>query len=142
MTVAAIDFGRRWIGLAITDAGGRGAFPIATIERHSLVRDLEMIRARLAEFEVARVIVGLPLNMDGTAGSQAYAAENFAQRLRVATGLAVELFDERLTSFEAQDRLRAMPRMRAMPHRGRDKHTIDAVAASVILESWLARSSK
>jgi putative holliday junction resolvase len=136
MAVAAIDFGRRWIGLAITDASGRGAFPIATIERRSTVRDLETIRARLAEFEVARVIVGLPLNMDGTAGPQARAAENFAERLRLATGLAVELFDERLTSFEAEDRLRALP------HRGRDKHAIDAVAASVILESWLARSGK
>ena len=134
MAVAAIDFGRRWLGLAITDASGRGAFPLATIERHSIVRDLETIRARLAEFEVVRVIVGLPLNMDGTAGPMAHAAENFAERLRIATGLAVELFDERLTSFEAEDRLRVMP------HRGRDKRAIDAVAASVILESWLARS--
>lgn len=70
--------------------------------------------------------------MDGTAGPAARAATAFADRLRLACGLPVDLFDERLTSFEAEQRLRELSGRRA-----RDKATIDAVAASIILEGWL-----
>lgn len=109
-----------------------GAYPVSTIERRSLARDLEAIRALLAEHEVSRVVVGLPLNMDGTAGPQARAAEEFARQLHDVSGIEVELFDERLTSFEAQERLKALPR------RGkRRQRPIDAIAACVILEGWL-----
>jgi putative Holliday junction resolvase len=132
MSIAAIDFGRRWLGLAVAvPAAALGARPVGAIERKSLRRDLEVLRARMLELEVTHVIVGLPLNMDGSAGPAAAAASAFAVRLREATGLKVELFDERLSSFEAEQRMRALP---GAKRRG---HSIDAVAASVILESWL-----
>ena len=132
MSIAAIDFGRRWLGLAVADpAAALGPRPVGVIERKSLRHDLEVLRARMLELEVTHVVVGLPLNMDGSAGPSAAAASSFADRLREATGLRVELFDERLSSFEAEQR------MRAMPGASRRKHSIDAVAASVILESWL-----
>ena len=140
MAIAAIDFGRRWIGIAVTDGTALGVYPVETIERRSLKHDLELICARLAALEVTRVIVGLPLNMDGTAGPQAHAAEAFARQLHEASGLAVELFDERLTSFEAAERMKAIPARLKRRH----PHASDAVAACVILESWLqshARSS-
>ena len=136
MAIAALDLGKRRIGIAIADNEGLAVLPIGALERRSAVHDLELIRARFVEFEVTQVIVGLPLNMDGTAGPPARAAEAFADRLRASTGLPVELFDERLTSFEAEERLRDLSGKRA-----RDKGTIDAVAASIILESWLSHRS-
>src|ERR1700681_2279494 len=102
MAIAALDLGKRRIGIAIADDDGLAVNPIGTIERRSVVRDLESIRARLVEFEVDHAVVGLPPNMDGSAGPAARAATAFADRLREATGLAVDLFDERLTSFEAE----------------------------------------
>ena len=134
MAIAALDLGKRRIGIAIADNDGLAVHPIGALERRSLVRDLESIGARLVEFEVSQVIVGLPLNMDGSAGPAARAAETFAARLHEACGLPVDLFDERLTSFEAEERLRELPGKRT-----RDKGRIDAVAAGVILESWLRR---
>jgi putative pre-16S rRNA nuclease len=131
MVIAGIDFGRRWIGIALADSEGLAVHPVDVIERRSLSRDLQTIRARLAAMEVTRVIVGLPLNMNGSVGPQARAAEAFANNLHQATGLPVELFDERLTSFEAEQRLSALPGRKA----GRRK-AVDAVAAAVILEGW------
>jgi putative holliday junction resolvase len=131
MTTAAIDYGKRRLGIAAADPLGIVVYPAGIIQRTSLKRDLAMLSARLKQLEVSRVIVGLPLNMDGSAGPMARAAEKFAQQLHEATGLPVELYDERLSTFEARERLRASPR-KAAP----DGH-LDAVAATVILESWL-----
>jgi putative Holliday junction resolvase len=130
MAVVGIDFGRKRIGLAISD--GEVAYPLGIMERRSLKYDLEAIRSRLAERAVSLIVVGLPLNMDGTEGPSARAARTFAEQLRLATGLAVEMFDERLTSFEAEERLRETSASRA-----RKKAAPDAVAAAIILEGWL-----
>jgi putative pre-16S rRNA nuclease len=132
MAIAALDLGKRRIGIAITDDEGLAVNPIGALERRSVIRDLESIRVRLVEFEVSRVVIGLPLNMDGSSGGPARAARAFATRLGEASGLPVELFDERLTSFEAEERLKELSGRRA-----RDKGTVDAVAAGIILESWL-----
>lgn len=132
MAVAAIDFGRKRIGLAITDADGRGAYPVGIVERRSLKEDLDAIRSQLAERRVSRIVVGLPLNMDGTEGPSARAARAFAEHLGTATGVAIEMFDERLTSVEAEERLRS-----ASMSRSGKKAVRDAVAAAVILEGWL-----
>ena len=132
MAVAAIDFGRKRIGLAITDTDGRGAYPVGIVERRSLKEDLDAIRSQLAERRVSRIVVGLPLNMDGAEGPSARAARAFAEHLGTATGVAVEMFDERLTSVEAEERLRSVSISRS----GK-KAVRDAVAATVILEGWL-----
>lgn len=130
MPVAGIDFGRKRVGLAISD--GQIAYPLGILERRSLNHDLETIRSRLAERGVSLIVVGLPLNMDGTEGPSARAARSFAEHLRSATGLAVEMFDERLTSFEAEERLKEASASRKAKNAARD-----AVAAVVILEGWL-----
>jgi putative Holliday junction resolvase len=128
--VAAVDFGRRRIGIAIT--GDHGVvLPVATIQSRSRESSLAVLKARLAALEVRHIVVGLPLNRDGTIGPEARAAEKFAAELRLISGVPVELHDERLSSFEARERLRG----RSARHR-RDPR-IDAVAACVILESWL-----
>jgi putative holliday junction resolvase len=132
MTIASLDFGKRRIGLALAYGNHGAVIPLEVIKRKSLAHDLDRVVARLAELEVSQVIVGLPLNMDGTEGAQAQAATRFADQLRDTSGLVVELFDERLTSFEARERLRESGGRR--PRGG-----IDAIAATVVLEGWLGR---
>lgn len=133
MTIAALDLGTKRIGLAVSDHGETSALPLGTIERRVVRWDLEQVAARLAGREVARVVVGLPLNMDGSEGPAARQARAFAARLATELGVAVEMFDERLTSVEAEERL-----ARADIGRRRRKQAVDAVAAAVILEGWLA----
>jgi len=130
MIAAGIDFGRKRIGLAISD--GRAAYPIGTIERRSLKRDLDEIRAQLQARDVSLIVIGLPLSMDGAEGPSARAARTFAEHLGQVLGIAVEMFDERLTSFEAKERLAQSPASRKAP-----KSSRDAVAAAIILEGWL-----
>jgi putative Holliday junction resolvase len=130
MPIAGIDFGRKRIGLAVSD--GQTAYPLGIMERCSLKSDLQAIRARLAERGVSLIVVGLPLNMDGTEGPSARAARAFAEHLGKATGLPVEMFDERLTSFEAEQRLNEASASRTAKRAARD-----AVAAAIILEGWL-----
>jgi putative holliday junction resolvase len=134
MPIAAIDFGQKRIGLAITDGDGQGAYPLGMLERRSLKHDLDAIRSQFAERGVSRIVVGLPLNMDGSEGPSARAARAFAEHLGSATGLPVEMFDERLTSYEAEERLRG-----AAVSRVAKKALRDAVAAAIILEGWLEK---
>jgi putative holliday junction resolvase len=130
MTIAAIDYGRRRLGIAAGDLSGDVVYPAGVLQRRSLKRDLIALSARLKELEATLVIVGLPINMDGTLGPAARAAGQFAQSLRDATGLEVELHDERLSTFEARQRLKNVSK-----HRRRGGN-VDAVAAMVILEAW------
>jgi putative holliday junction resolvase len=137
MAIAGIDFGRKRIGLAVSD--GQAAYPIGVMERRSLKYDLDAIRSRLADREVSLIVVGLPLNVDGTEGPSARAARAFAEHLGSATGLPVEMFDERLTSVEADERLREAASSRTSKGAARRKAARDAVAAAVILEGWLKK---
>jgi putative Holliday junction resolvase len=131
MIIAAIDYGRRRLGIAAGESSGIVTYPVGVIQRRSLKRDLAALSECLRELDARRVIVGLPLNMDGTAGPAAHAAEQFARHLRDMTGLEVELHDERLSTFEAEERLKTASK------RGRRHSMVDAIAAVVILESWL-----
>ena len=130
MPVSGIDYGRKRIGLAISE--GDQAYPVGTIERRSLLRDLELIRTQLAGRDVSLIVVGLPINMDGSEGPSAASARAFGERLAAATGIAVEMYDERLTTVEALDRLRD-----ASISRAKRKSLRDAMAATVMLQGWL-----
>jgi putative pre-16S rRNA nuclease len=132
MSIAALDLGRRRIGVAVTDAAAMGAHPVGVVERRSMAQDLAAIAAMLRDREVTTIVVGLPLNMDGSEGPAARAARLFADRMAAALKVAVEMFDERLTSFEAEERLKGMP-----VKKGARKPAIDAIAATVILEGWM-----
>jgi len=132
MATAALDLGRRRIGVAVTDAASMGAYPVGVVERRSVRRDLEAIAAMLREREVTTIVVGLPLNMDGSEGPAARAARAFAEKAATVLRVTVEMFDERLTSFEAEERLKGMP-----IRKGARKPAIDAIAAAVILEGWM-----
>ena len=127
-----IDLGRARIGLALADDVLRAARPLKAVERRGEAADLGAIGAVAGEYEVTRAVVGLPLNMDGSEGASARLARSFAPRLAAALGVPVDLFDERLSTFEAEDRLRT----RGVSARDM-KALVDAEAAAVILQGWL-----
>ena len=132
MSIAALDLGRRRIGVAVTDAASMGAHPLGIVERRALKHDIDAIAAMVRDRDVNTIIVGLPLNMDGSEGPAARGARKFAERLAEKLGVDVEMFDERLTSFEARERLADMP-----ARKGTRKTGLDALAAVVILEGWM-----
>lgn len=137
----ALDVGRRRIGLAVTGPGGM-ALGLETITRKTQREDIARI-ARIARERKAEVlVVGLPLNMDGSEGAQAAFARRFAAALGEAAGLPVELQDERLTSVEAEERLRAkgwdLERFLEAKRGG----AVDRMAAIVLLEDWLRAGSE
>ena len=134
MRTAALDVGDARIGVAISDELGLTVRGLGTVTRSGGIRDLEAVARLLAPWEPARIVVGLPLGMDGSEGRQAVRTRAFADRLAAHLGLPVALWDERLTRVAAEERLRARgvrgPRRRTL---------VDQEAASVILESWLQR---
>ena len=132
MPIAALDLGRRRIGVAVTDAASMGAYPLGIVERRALKQDLEAIAAMIRDRRVSTIVVGLPLNMDGSEGPVARSARKFAASIADTLGVTVEMFDERLTSFEARERLTDMP-----ARKGTRKTGLDALAAVVILEGWM-----
>jgi putative holliday junction resolvase len=131
MRALGLDVGERRIGIAVSDPDGRLALPVRTYERRG--RGDAAAIAEVARAEAAEVIVvGLPLSMDGHRGAQAEAAAGFADELRAAGPLEVVLWDERLSSLEADQHLRASGR------RGRQaKGLRDAIAAAIVLQAYL-----
>lgn len=109
-----------------------GAYPLGIVERKALEKDIKAIATMLGDRSVGIFVVGLPLNMDGSEGPAAVSARKFAAHLAGALDITVELFDERLTSFEARDRMAGMP-----AKKGARKTGLDALAAVVILEGWM-----
>lgn len=132
-----IDHGGKRIGLAVSDPDGKLAFPAGTLESRGFERDLAAIRRVVEERQVKRIVVGLPIHMDGRSGEQAEAARKFAERLAGELGLPVETMDERWTTREAERALRATGR------KGRKKReVIDSVAAAILLRTYLEREGR
>lgn len=134
MRYLGVDLGRARIGLALADDVLRQAHPLRVLTRRGEAADLAAIAAAAAEYEVERAVLGLPLNMDGSEGPAARLSRAFAPKLEAALGVPVELFDERLSTFEAETRLRDRG-ISAKDARAR----VDAEAAAVILQGWLDR---
>jgi putative Holliday junction resolvase len=132
MRYLGVDLGRARIGLALADDVLRTARPLRVVLRRGEEADLAAIAEAARDYEVERAILGLPLNMDGSEGASARLARAFAPRLEAALGVPVELFDERLSTFEAETRLRDRG-FSAKDSRAR----VDAEAAAVILQGWL-----
>ena len=130
--VLAFDFGHRRIGVAVSDEGRRLATPLATIEERDPARALTEAEALIARESPALLVVGLPLNMDGTEGPTAKAARDFALALERRTGISHELWDERLSSQEA-DLLMSGSGL----SRKKKKSRRDRLAAQRILTGWL-----
>jgi len=126
-----LDLGARRVGIATADPSGTIASPFTVLER-SRPGFWEQLRRTCAERDCALVVVGLPRRLDGSEGEAALAARRFADQLRIRLGVEVDLWDERLTTVEAQRALIAGGMSRA----GR-RRRVDAVAASIMLQAYL-----
>jgi putative holliday junction resolvase len=130
--VMALDLGSKRIGVAVSDASGTIATPLTVLQRTGTHRrDHQAVAALVAEEEAVRLIVGLPLSLDGSVGAAARAALAEADELASVVGVPVETFDERMTTTSAHTILQ--PRLRAKARR----LVVDKVAAAVILQTWL-----
>ena len=127
-----LDFGEKYIGVAISDGLGITAQGLGRIERSNPQADLDKIRMLIKEHRVEKLIVGLPRKMDGTQGTQAGIVMSFIEELRRALGLEVVPWDERLTTVEAE---RAM--IGGKLRRKKRKRIIDKLSAVLILQSYL-----
>ncbi|MCI0390471.1 MAG: Holliday junction resolvase RuvX [Acidobacteria bacterium] len=134
MRLMAIDYGERNVGVAISDELQLTVRPLATIrrEKRGYAQVIERIRALVAENEVATLVVGLPLNMDGTRGAAVERVESFISDLRRSLSIPIVPVDERLTSHEADQILREMG-VGLRERRARS----DEYAASVILQDYI-----
>jgi putative Holliday junction resolvase len=135
--VLALDLGSARIGLALSDPLGVTAQPAGKLDRSLLKRGLSPLVALVREHDVATVVVGHPLLMSGEAGTKAKEAEAFAEKLRGAVACPVVLWDERLTTVQANRAL-----LEGDVRRSRRREVVDAAAATLLLQSWLdARSA-
>jgi putative pre-16S rRNA nuclease len=130
--IMAIDYGRKRFGLALSDELGLTSQPLTTLPRTNRRDDLRRLRLLARENSIRHIVVGLPLRLDGSTGEMAGEVKRFAVRLNKELGLPVEMFDERLTSWEANETEVLTDRREA-----RDAHR-DDIAAAIILRDYLA----
>lgn len=126
-----LDHGSRRIGVAVGETETGMAFARDAILRRNLAADIETIRSMVELEDAALVVIGLPINMDGSEGEQAASARRFGERL-VAIGMTIAYEDERLSSWEAGERLSEAGRR---PRR--ESGELDSTAARVILQQYL-----
>jgi putative Holliday junction resolvase len=132
ISALGLDVGNKRIGVAGCDGLGLIATGLTTIERTSFDRDIAQLRQLVEQRQVEVLVVGLPYLMDGSIGAQARKVQKFTARLSSALGLPVEYVDERLTSVEAEELVKAERRSLSD-----NKGLIDRKAAAIILQQWL-----
>jgi putative Holliday junction resolvase len=130
--ILGIDLGTKRVGLAIADPILRIATALNVIEYKSLEKFLTNLKKTIDDEEIGLVVVGLPLNMDGSEGEKARQARKIADRINTKLGVAVELVDETLTTSQATDHLHA-----AGGKVGKSRSKLDMMAAMVILQDYL-----
>ena len=123
----AFDFGTTKIGIAVGQKITGTATPVAIVKARDGIPQWLVIDQLVEEWQPPVLVVGLPINMDGTKSDMSKAASRFSRRLHGRYGIGVELMDERLTTFEARE--------------FETPDQLDAIAAKLILETWLADST-
>lgn len=136
MRILGLDIGSKTIGVAISDPLGWTAQGITTIRRTKKEQDLEEIKKICKEYSVDTIVIGLPKNMNGTIGESGERVLDFSERIKEATGLKVDMWDERLTTVAAH---KAM--LEADLSRNKRKKIVDKIAAIYILQGYLDRLS-
>ena len=131
--VLAIDYGTKRIGVALSDELGWTAQPLETLNRRTLDWDIAHIASLVGTYEVRQVLLGFPLQLDGREGPAIQAMREFQARLEQGVPVPVILWDERLTTKAAEDLLIA-----ADVSRKKRKGVVDRIAASILLQSYLA----
>jgi putative pre-16S rRNA nuclease len=130
--VLALDFGKRRIGLAISDEMGLTAQGLETLQRTTIREDLARIAALAAENSVSLILLSDPIRLNGRPGEQSEQAREFGQRLTARSGITVKLWDERFTTVQAQRVLKES----GISSRKRAQ-AVDRLAAVILLESYL-----
>ncbi len=130
--ILAIDYGKKRVGLALSDPTRTLASGLPTLVRRPKQPLPEAIRRLVAQHEVTEVLVGLPLDVDGTAGERAREVERFTEALRARLSIPVTLIDERLSTVRAYEVLRE----RGKKAKAGKAH-VDRVSAALLLQSWL-----
>lgn len=131
----ALDIGERRIGIARSDTLGWIAYPLQTLHRKSWAEDLACLRQLFTQNDIHELVVGLPLNMDGSEGGQATFVRNATARIQAEfPDVAVHFEDERLSTVEAEDALRA-----SGMKRHKRKQVLDQQAAVVILQQFIEK---
>jgi putative Holliday junction resolvase len=137
MKVLAIDYGSRRVGLAVGNSLTRVATPLGQVAAANRRVVLDEIVKRVGEFEVERLVVGYPLNMDGSRGAACAAVDRFVGFLRKRLDLPIDLVDEKLSSFAAEELAKEIE-----PDFHKRKSFLDSMAAQVILESFFEKEIK
>lgn len=135
MRILGLDYGSKTVGVAMTDALGMTVQPYKTIQREQeskLRQTLSEIAEIVEQYQIEKIVMGLPLNMDDTEGDRAAKTRNFAEKLKLRVAVPIEFTDERLTTMEAEEILDQS----GIP-RSEQKKVIDQVAAQLILEQYL-----
>jgi len=130
--VLGLDVGSKTIGMAVSDPLGITAQGLETLRRKNKRTDFGRLKEILRQYEIAEIVVGLPLRMSGAEGNQSEKMRLFAEDLRKVSGLPVHLWDERLTSAEANRVLRDSEM--SIKRRG---EVVDRLAAVLILQNWM-----
>lgn len=133
MVILAVDYGDVRTGIAVCDKSEFLASPVCVINERNSDKVLTLVSAKAKELKAEEIAVGLPKNMDGSEGFRAEACKEFAQKLSEISGIKTVLRDERLTTVSAHKFLN-MTDVRG----SKRKNTVDAVAAVIILEDYLA----
>lgn len=136
LTLLGFDYGTRRIGIALGQTLTHQARPLTTLECKNARPDWDNITKIINEWQPQKIIVGLPLHMDGTEQEITQKARRFGNQLKGRYNLPVEFVDERLTSTEAEMLLQQNGKASAQT----DKKQIDAVAAQLILQSWMSQT--
>ena len=137
MRIIGLDYGTKTVGVALSDALGITAQPVETItrkEENKLRKTYARIEAIIEENDVEKIVVGLPKNMNNTVGERAVKSLEFKEKLEKRTGLPVVMWDERLTTAEAERTL-----METGVRRENRKQFLDQMAAVLILQGYLDR---
>lgn len=135
MRAVALDIGERRVGIARTDESGVLAVPVQVYRRRGLPEDVYFLSQYLREAGAEILVVGLPLNMDGTEGIWAQKVREFAQMVAQAAGIPLVFVDERWTTKEVGQALREVGEK---PTRKKEK--LDTLSAVLILQAWLERN--
>lgn len=137
MRILGLDFGRKRIGVAMSDPMAIVAQGVKSIIVQDEARAIDELFAFIKENEVAEVVVGLPLNMDGSESQMSKEAAVFAEKLKAASGVPIKMWDERLTSLQIERDLVFMDVSRA-----KRKKINDMLAAQIILQNYLDSRGK
>ncbi len=132
MKIMAVDYGDTRTGLAVCDRTEFLASPVGVIEERNFYFTIQKVAHAVKEYDVQMVVVGYPVNMNGTVGPRAEKCAQFAELLKTKVDVPVELWDERATTLEAQNYL-----SETGTYGKKRKEVIDEVAATIILESYM-----